>query len=509
MTEKLCLFIIFLSCSLVSLANASILVTVSTPTGNQNSGKSSSLSSSSVTYKVVNEFNETLFRGDDIAVFVYGTWCVASSSSSSSVQQQSSSSPSSARSNNTDSTKTNKTKTETSSRPLTFVNQETMNGTVPGLGKYHGIRIQWTCSPITQPSDNDRNKFNNNNNNNNSSTPPLHTPISVPVVTSFLNFESQRSVIFDIEFPNGAENTSLTLLRNNDNDDNDGSTATLATFPSFVMASSREKGEGKKREFKSIKNNNKKIIRTNNYFPPTFPSALSWEGSFVQSVRGLSTGPQGGPTVFYNASDPSLKNVVVVSQFSFSKTTNNPHHSLIKIRQHNNTENATNRNTKSNTKNHWSTFTAGNNKDWTGRYSAFSPGISGRIKTIPAGFSQSILLYEGSQYGITGTLNEWGSIMQKTSTSTFPSISTSTSTSKFSLSSHDEEEKDRSKIKDVTLEKIGYQTDNGAMYCFCPQKNCSKVLLHEKEYLDSIGIPIGYLSFQGAGTSSGRGKAAP
>ena len=99
--------------------------------------------------------------------------------------------------------------------------------------------------------------------------------------------------------------------------------------------------------------------------------------------------------------------------------------------------------------------------------------------------------------------------MQKTSTSSFPSVSTSTSTSKFSLSSHDEEEKDRNKIKDVTLEKIGYQTDNGAMYCFCPQKNCSKVLLHEKEYLDSIGIPIGYLSFQGAGTSSGRGKAAP
>jgi hypothetical protein len=506
MTKKLCFFIIFLSCSLVSLANASILVTVSTPTGNQNSGKLPS-SSSSVTYKVVNEFNETLFRGGDLAVFMYETWCVASSSSSSSAQQQSSSSLSSARSNYNDSTKTNRTETETSSRPLIFVNQENVNGTLPGLGKYHGVRIRWTCSPITQPSDNNRNKFNSNNNN--SSTPLLHTPISIPVVTSFLNFESQRAVVFDIEFPNGAENTSLALLRNNDNDDNDGSTATLATFPSFVMASSSEEGEGGKREVIPIKSNNKKIIETNNYFPPTFPSALSWEGSFVQSVRGLSTGPQGGPTVFYNASDPSLKNVVVVSQFFFSKTTNNPHHSLIEIRQHNNTENATNRNTKSNTKNHWSTFTAGNKKDWTGRNSAFSPGISGRIKTIPAGFSQSIILYEGSQCGITATLDEWGSIMQKTSTSIFPSVSTSTPTSKLSLSSRDEEEKERNKIKDVTLEKIGYQTDNGAMYCFCQQKNCSEVLLHEKEYLDSIRIPIGYLSFQGAGTSSGRGKAAP
>ncbi|MGK3755239.1 MAG: hypothetical protein ACI8RD_007548 [Bacillariaceae sp.] len=488
MTKKLCFFIIFLSCSLVSLVDASIRVTVSKPTGNQNSGESSSSSYSSyISYKVVNEFNDTLFRGDDLAVFMYGTWCVASSSSSSSsAQQQSSSSTWSTRSNNNDSTKTSKTqKTETSSRPLTIVNQETVNGTISGLGKYHGVRIRWTCSPIIQSSDN-RNKFNNNND---PSTDTLYTPISVPVVTSFLNLESQRAVVFDIEFPNGAENTSLTLLRNNDNDD--GSTATLATFPSFVMASSTEEGGGERKEGIPIKSKNKKIVmetnERNKYFPPTFPSALSWAGSFVQSVRGLSTGSQGGPTVFYNASDPFLKNVVMASQFFFSKTTNNPYHSLNKIRQHRNTK-------KSNTKNHWSTFTAGNNKDWTGRNSAFSPGISGRIKSMPPGFSQSILLYEGSQGGITATLDEWGSIMQKSS---------------ISLSSRGEEEKEINKIKDVTLEKIGYQTDNGAMYCFCRQSNCSEVLLHEKEYLDSIGIPIGYLSFQGAGTSSGRGKAAP
>jgi hypothetical protein len=133
MTKKLCFFIIFLSCSLVSLVDASIRVTVSKPTGNQNSGESSSSSYSSyISYKVVNEFNDTLFRGDDLAVFMYGTWCVASSSSSSSsAQQQSSSSTWSTRSNNNDSTKTSKTqKTETSSRPLTIVNQETVNGTI-------------------------------------------------------------------------------------------------------------------------------------------------------------------------------------------------------------------------------------------------------------------------------------------------------------------------------------------------------------------------------------------
>ena len=30
-------------------------------------------------------------------------------------------------------------------------------------------------------------------------------------------------------------------------------------------------------------------------------------------------------------------------------------------------------------------------------------------------------------------------------------------------------------VRDVTLEKIGYQTDNGAFYCFC-KPNCSNTV---------------------------------
>jgi hypothetical protein len=256
-----------------------------------------------------------------------------------------------------------------------------------------------------------------------------HDHRNISVVTSFLNFESQRAVLFTLEWIDGAENTALM-------DDMERQTATLATFPSF---------------HRTIK------IGDNGSVNRSPPSILSWEGSFVQSVRRLSEGPRGGPTVFYNASDPSLETVIVASPFG------------------NNNQNRTN---------NWNTFTAGNNKDWTGTLPAFSPGTSGRISRIPGGFQQSFLLYEGSQGGITSTLDEWGKAMQKSSGS-------------------------NEKVRDVTLEKIGVQTDNGAFYCFCSASNCSDVLLKEKDYLDSIGIPIGYLSFQGAGTSSGRGTAAP
>lgn len=48
---------------------------------------------------------------------------------------------------------------------------------------------------------------------------------------------------------------------------------------------------------------------------------------------------------------------------------------------------------------------------------------------------------------------------------------------------------------------------SGAFYCFCKDKNCSKTLIDVVDYLHSENIPMGYLSFQGAGASSGRGQA--
>ena len=408
-----------------------------------------------LSYAVVNERNETLFDGGDLAVFVDGRWCVAPSKDLGS----------NSRSRSLDSA-TNRTNDYSSSSSLVLLNKEIINGTTPGLGRYDGLRIRWSC---------DTTRHNKDEPGDESSSRSTTT-----IITSFLNFESRRAVLFDIEYPDGAENTSLFHFNRTD-----GNTATLATFPSFVMK--KQITRPRKNGVESTRREMSLGMNTNSYFPPTFPSALSWQGSFVQSVRGLSVGLEGGPTVFYNASDPTLENVVVVSPFVnslFQGKNCSPSHQC----------------------HHYTEFTAGNNKDWTGTIPSYSPGRSGRLTKIPPGSSQSILLYQGSKGGITSTIAEWGSIMQVASTPDLPSEFNQKSSMK---SPYRGASTNDNKVKDVTLERIGYQTDNGAMYCFCSHSNCSQVLLEEKAYLDSIGIPIGYLSFQGAGTSSGRGKAAP
>lgn len=231
----------------------------------------------------------------------------------------------------------------------------------------------------------------------------------VPIVTAYKNFNSS-AILFDVQWPAGASNTTVV-----------GSyKSALANYPSFQVH---------------------------------LPDALSWRGSFIQSVRGMSEGTQGGPTVFYNGSDPALETVVVGSPWNFV----------------------------------WKSFSAGDNRSWRGGKSSYwTPGTSGRIARLPKGYRQSILLYQrpNGKGGITGTIDAWGQAMQKNGRG-FP------------------------KLPDLTLEKIGYQTDNGAMYCFCKDSNCSQTLLQEIEYLRSQEVSMGYLSFQGAGASSGRGKAAP
>ena len=399
-----------------------------------------------ISYNVVNERNETLFAGGDLAIFVNGTWCVAPSRYSA----------------------LHSSGKQFASQPLVPSYEEIVNGTMPGLGNFQGTRIRWSCN---------LSKANYHKNNDN------HTN-KFPIFTSFLNFESNRAVIFTIEYPSGAENTSLVVFNHSN-----GDTATLATFPSFVM---KKNSEETKRNSAS---------KTSSYFPPDFPSALSWEGSFVQSVRGLSVGPRGGPTVFYNDADSNLANVIVASPFFDVLLDKDSNQEFSSTSRH-----------------HFNEFTAGNNQDWTGTIPSFSPGKSGRLTIIPSDSSQSILMYQGSRGGITSTIYEWGSILQRASQPRIVTNTSSTSNHSLSIDSQssvstkplrDLRGLKRPKLDDVTLERIGYQTDNGAMYCFCDHSNCSQVLLEEKAYLDSIGIPIGYLSFQGAGTSSGRGKAAP
>jgi hypothetical protein len=131
---------------------------------------------------------------------------------------------------------------------------------------------------------------------------------------------------------------------------------------------------------------------------------LSWAGSFVGANVGTyeknSQGSQGGPTVFFNHTDELLKTVVVGSALNNFKSTS-----------------------------------AGPGTIWDGS-PGWAPGIPATIKELPVGWEQKFLLHAGSAGGITATIGEWKALLQKTHSST------------------------ARKLEDVTLTKIGYQTDN-------------------------------------------------
>ena len=159
----------------------------------------------------------------------------------------------------------------------------------------------------------------------------------------------------------------------------------------------------------------------------TLEGVLSWQGSFVGAVEGkVSKGPQGGPTVFFDPSDSKLSTVIVGSAADNFKSTS-----------------------------------AGPGTTYDGVTSAWAPGTPGTIKSLPAGYTQTILLHAGSGAGITAAISEWGGLLQAMHKSY--------------------------KIPDVTLQKIGYQTDNGAYYVFCRDRNCSKTLLDVCDDLKALG----------------------
>eukprot|EP01060_Flectonema_neradi_P001954 TRINITY_DN1119_c2_g1_i1.p1 TRINITY_DN1119_c2_g1~~TRINITY_DN1119_c2_g1_i1.p1 ORF type:complete len:771 (+),score=173.81 TRINITY_DN1119_c2_g1_i1:44-2314(+) len=179
-----------------------------------------------------------------------------------------------------------------------------------------------------------------------------------------------------------------------------------------------------------------------------FKGARSWHGSFMNYAESQTTGPQGGPTIFFETDEQTKK----VNKTVIGSVINN-----------------------------FKSSTAGSGKTWSGK-NAWAPGTTSTLKAVPAGYQHNFILIEGE--GITETVSEWGKGMR--------------------------ERYSTKKVDDVTLAKIGYQTDNGAYYVFC-SGNCSKTLIDVKESFDQMGIPLGYLSFQGAGASKdvSNGNAAP
>lgn len=108
-------------------------------------------------------------------------------------------------------------------------------------------------------------------------------------------------------------------------------------------------------------------------------------------------------------------------------------------------------------------------------------GVSATVTSLPPGFAQSYVLVSAT--GFTSTVNAWGSVLR--------AYYGGTST----------------RLSDVSLTTLGYQTDNGAQLCFGCDGPLDQCLLDEKTYLDSLNIPIKYLSFQNAWWEAGAESA--
>eukprot|EP00911_Craspedida_sp_UC1_P000381 UC1_evm1s292 len=163
------------------------------------------------------------------------------------------------------------------------------------------------------------------------------------------------------------------------------------------------------------------------------PSVFSWQGSFMNPNRGPTYGATGGPYVFFNGNDTAAGAVVVASTLDHPMTTSRA-----------------------------AAAYDGTPADWMA-------GTSDTVTALPAGFNHSFLLVMGT--GVTKTMYEWGQLMQQYHNTR--------------------------KLDDITLNTLGYQTDNGAQYCF--GGHGPQTFYDEKTYLDSQHVPVRYLSFQGDG----------
>ena len=102
--------------------------------------------------------------------------------------------------------------------------------------------------------------------------------------------------------------------------------------------------------------------------------------------------------------------------------------------------------------------------------SVSSWGTVATVAEVNAGFTHRIMIHQGSGGGLTSSVHEWGQQMQSLAGTR--------------------------RIKDLTLRKLGYSTDNGAMYCYCTE-HCDTKLLAVKAAWDGADIPMAYLTFEG------------
>ena len=167
-----------------------------------------------------------------------------------------------------------------------------------------------------------------------------------------------------------------------------------------------------------------------------YSQALSWEHDTMQPANSLTLGPSGGPTVY---ATPRFSSVLVVSPLD-----------------------------------HFMTSSATNTTIDSSTTPVAAWGTAGTVRSVPPGFVHRIVLHEGR--GLTQTMHEYGQLMQAVAASGSGGIT---------------------KVPDVTLQRLGYSTDNGAMYCYC-KEHCDTTLISVKDAWDTAEIPMAYLTFEGS-----------
>ena len=104
-------------------------------------------------------------------------------------------------------------------------------------------------------------------------------------------------------------------------------------------------------------------------------------------------------------------------------------------------------------------------------------GIMGNVSTIPAGFEAKFLLVGISAGGVNGAVRLWGETLRAW---------------------YNKPDQLAARERDVTLQRLGYSTDNGAFYYYYTgnnAKNYQELVGHIKAYAEAAALPYGYIQF--------------